>query len=243
MHARRVPYPPGAWVAPGARRPGSGGPPGSGYRGPVSRSPRRRPARTAAGTAALAVAGVPLLAGCASTVGVAVAPDAADPACARVVLALPESLGDGLDELRTTSQATWAWGDPTDPVTLRCGVAVPGPTTEQCVTMETASGTSIDWLVRADAEPAGTGSGSDSVDGSDGTEDDPDATADPDADPTAGPDALLEPGSSDWTFVTYGRDPAVEVHVPAAVVAERSTSFLDALSPAIAQVEATRACL
>ncbi|WP_187365336.1 DUF3515 family protein [Cellulosimicrobium cellulans] len=209
----------------------------------MSRSPRRRPARTAAGTAALAVAGVPLLAGCASTVGVAVAPDAADPACARVVLALPESLGDGLDELRTTSQATWAWGDPTDPVTLRCGVAVPGPTTEQCVTMETASGTSIDWLVRADAEPAGTGSGSDSVDGSDGTEDDPDATADPDADPTAGPDALLEPGSSDWTFVTYGRDPAVEVHVPAAVVAERSTSFLDALSPAIAQVEATRACL
>jgi hypothetical protein len=206
----------------------------------VSRSPRRRPARTAAGTAALAVAGVPLLAGCASTVGVAVAPDAADPACARVVLALPESLGDGLDELRTTSQATWAWGDPTDPVTLRCGVAVPGPTTEQCVTMETASGTSIDWLVRADAEPADTGSGSD---GTDGTEDDPDATADPDADPTAGPDALLEPGSSDWTFVTYGRDPAVEVHVPAAVVAERSTSFLDALSPAIAQVEATRACL
>jgi hypothetical protein len=215
----------------------------------VTRSPRRRPARTAAaGTAALALAGVPLLAGCASTVGIAVAPDAANPACARVVLALPESLGDGLTELRTTSQATWAWGDPTDPVTLRCGVAVPGPTTEQCVTMETASGTSIDWLVRADAEPADAGAGPD---------DDPAATAgpatqptaDPGADPaagataTSGPDALLDPGSSDWTFVTYGRDPAVEVHVPAAVVAERSTSFLDALSPAIAQVEATRACL
>ncbi|TKR26836.1 DUF3515 family protein [Cellulomonas hominis] len=185
----------------------------------------------------MALAGVPLLAGCASTVGVAVAPDAADPACARVVLALPESLGDGLDELRTTSQATWAWGDPTDPVTLRCGVAVPGPTTEQCVTMETAGGTSIDWLVRADAEPADAGAGPD------GAGDDPDATADPTAGPTSGADALLEPGSSDWTFVTYGRDPAVEVHVPAAVVAERSTSFLDALSPAIAQVEATRACL
>lgn len=214
----------------------------------VSRSPRRRPARTAAGTAALALAGVPLLAGCASTVGIAVAPDAANPACARVVLALPESLGDGLTELRTTSQATWAWGDPTDPVTLRCGVAVPGPTTEQCVTMETASGTSIDWLVQADAEPADAGAAPDH---------DPAATAEPTAaptgdptgDPTAGAtatsgtDALLDPGSSDWTFVTYGRDPAVEVHVPAAVVAERSTSFLDALSPAIAQVEATRACL
>ena len=217
----------------------------------MSRSPRRRPARTAAGTAALALAGVPLLAGCASTVGVAVAPDAADPACARVVLALPESLGDGLEELRTTSQATWAWGDPAEPVTLRCGVAVPGPTTEQCVTMETASGTSIDWLVQADAEPADSAP----ADAATGPDDDPDATADATADPSAdattdpgtdpasGADALLDPGSSDWTFVTYGRDPAVEVHVPAAVVAERSTSFLDALSPAIAQVEATRSCL
>ncbi len=208
----------------------------------MSRSPRRRPARTAAGTAALALAGVPLLAGCASTVGVAVAPDAANPACARVVLALPESLGDGLGELRTTSQATWAWGDPTNPVTLRCGVAVPGPTTEQCVTMETASGTSIDWLVQADAEPADAGSGPDDAQTADDT-----ATADPtpgaSAAPTSGADALLDPSSSDWTFVTYGRDPAVEVHVPAAVVEERSTSFLDALSPAIAQVEATRACL
>jgi hypothetical protein len=35
----------------------------------------------------------------------------------------------------------------------------------------------------------------------------------------------------------------VEVHVPAAVVAERSTSFLDGLSTAVAQVEATRSCL
>lgn len=228
----------------------------AGYREPVSRFPRRRPARTAAGVAALALAGVPLLAGCASTVGVAVAPDAADPACARVVLALPESLGDGLEELRTTSQATWAWGDPAEPVTLRCGVAVPGPTTEQCVTMETASGTSIDWLVQADAEPADAEpADSAPADAATGPDDDPDATADatadpsadattaPGADPASGADALPDPGSSDWTFVTYGRDPAVEVHVPAAVVAERSTSFLDALSPAIAQVEATRSCL
>lgn len=184
-------------------------------RRPVARVRARGLATTAAGVLATA-----LLAGCAPSVGVAVAPHATDPDCARVVLALPESLGDGLDELRTTSQATSAWGDPTDPVTLRCGVEVPGPTTEQCVTMETASGTSIDWLVRADAEPA---------DGSDGS--------------TAGADPATDPGSSDWTFVTYGRDPAVEVHVPAEVVAERSTSFLDALSPAVAQVEATRSCL
>lgn len=166
----------------------------------------------------LMVAAAPL-AGCASSVGVPVAQDAANPDCARIVLQLPESLGDGLEQHRTTSQATSAWGDPTDPVTLRCGVEVPGPTTEQCVTVETAAGTAIDWLVRADAEPA------------DGATDGPT------------PGALPSPGTSDWTFVTYGRAPAVEVHVPASVVAERSTSFLDALSPAIAQVEAIRSCL
>lgn len=167
--------------------------------------------------AGLALVSSPLLAGCAQSVGVAVAPDAVNPDCARVVLALPETLGDGLEQQRTTSQATSAWGSPSDPVTLRCGVEVPGPTTEQCVTMETAAGASIDWLVRADAEPADGAQDTDSL--------------------------ATDPGSSDWTFVTYGRDPAVEVHVPAAVVAERSTSFLDALSTAVSQVEATRSCV
>jgi hypothetical protein len=183
--------------------------------------PSRAPRRPAVLLGGLVLAASPLLAGCAQGVGVAVAPDAANPDCARVVLALPESLGDGLEQQRTTSQATSAWGTPSDPVTLRCGVEVPGPTTEQCVTMETAGGTSIDWLVRADAEPADA----QTADGAD-------------ADSLA-----TDPGSSDWTFVTYGRDPAVEVHVPASVVAERSTSFLDALSTAVSQVEATRSCL
>jgi hypothetical protein len=175
----------------------------------VTRTRRTSPRRALTALAVLAVPATSL-GGCAQAVGVAVAPHATDPECARVVLALPEVLGDDLEQLRTTSQATSAWGDPTDPVTLRCGVEVPGPTTEQCVTMETAGGSSIDWLVRAD-------SGS--------------------ADEQAGDE------QADWTFVTYGRDPAVEVHVPAAVVAERSTSFLDGLSTAVAQVEATRSCL
>jgi hypothetical protein len=46
-----------------------------------------------------------------------------------------------------------------------------------------------------------------------------------------------------WTFTTYGRSPAVEVRVPAAVVQSRSTSFLVDLGPAVAQVEQTRSCL
>lgn len=50
-------------------------------------------------------------------------------------------------------------------------------------------------------------------------------------------------GSADWTFTTYGRDPAVEVLVPAEVTASRSTSFLIDLGPAVARVEQTRACL
>ena len=50
-------------------------------------------------------------------------------------------------------------------------------------------------------------------------------------------------GAADWTFTTYGRDPAVEVLVPAAVAASRSTSFLIDLGPAVARVEQTRSCL
>ena len=47
----------------------------------------------------------------------------------------------------------------------------------------------------------------------------------------------------DWTFVTYGRVPAVEVHVPAQVAAQRSTSFLDALGPAVARTTKERSCV
>lgn len=50
-------------------------------------------------------------------------------------------------------------------------------------------------------------------------------------------------GTGDWTFTTYGRDPAVEVLVPASVAATRSTSFLIDIGPAVARVEQTRSCL
>lgn len=174
------------------------------------------PAATAR-LSALAVA-VLAVAGCASSVGVPAAPEAQDPDCARVILALPQSLGDGLERRQTTSQATAAWGTGDQVVVLRCGVEPPGPTTEQCVTMETASGAAVDWLVRAESTPAG--------------------------DPTpAATDPALDPGGSDWTFLTYGRDPAIEVQVPAAVVSERSTTFLDALVPAVSQIAADRSCV
>ena len=84
------------------------------------------------------------LTGCSSAVVVDVAPHAADPVCASIVLALPDTLDD-LPHLGTTSQATVAWGDPTDPVVLRCGVEPPGPTTDQCVTASDET-TSVDWI-------------------------------------------------------------------------------------------------
>lgn len=61
-------------------------------------------------------------------------------------------------------------------------------------------------------------------------------------------DWLVLPSSdaedTDWTFVSYGRVPTVEVFVPAEVAATRSTAFLDQLGPAIAaHSEQQRSCL
>lgn len=145
------------------------------------------------------VAGVLVLGGCAAVVPAQVAPDGTDPVCASVVLATPESLGEDLPRRDTTAQATTAWGDPTAPVVLRCGVEPPAPTTERCQSVETPGGVSVDWVV---------------VEDEDG-----------------------------WTFTTYGREPAVELHVPAEVAAERSTAFVDQLGPAVSLTEQLRSCV
>lgn len=140
-----------------------------------------------------------VLAACAPTVPVTVAPFATDPVCASVVLALPASLGDGLDRVDTDAQATAAWGDPRSAVVLRCGVEPLGPTTDRCQSVTTPQGPTVDWVVVED----------------DGT----------------------------WTFTTYGREPAVELVVPAEVTEARSTAFVDLLGPAVALAEQERSCL
>ena len=154
-----------------------------------------RPVLTTAATCGALLA----LGGCASVVPVIVAPYATDPTCASVVLALPTSLGEGLDRVDTDAQATAAWGDPRAAVVLRCGVEPLGPTTERCQSVETPQGPTIDWVV---VEQDGR-----------------------------------------WTFTTYGRVPAVELTVPQAVTAQRSTSFVDLLGPAVAIAEQQRRCL
>lgn len=77
---------------------------------------------------------------------VEVAPAAADPLCAEVLVRLRglDPLG-GVGERRgTSSQSTAAWGDPA--VVLRCGVEPPGPTTETCRDID-----GTDWVARESA--------------------------------------------------------------------------------------------
>jgi hypothetical protein len=105
--------------------------------------------RTSAGLSA-AVLGtvlVGLLPGCAGTVTMEPAPDANNPACATVVVNLPERLA-GLPPREADAQSAKAWGDPTS-VRLRCGVPVPAPTAEfPCITVD-----GVDWLRDAEDEP------------------------------------------------------------------------------------------
>lgn len=83
------------------------------------------------------------LTACTPVADVESAPDAANPACAEVMVALPSVLADQ-QQRETDSQSSAAWGDPSK-IILRCGVPVPGPTTEQCATVN-----SIDWILQED---------------------------------------------------------------------------------------------
>jgi hypothetical protein len=86
-----------------------------------------------------------LLTGCAQTVALEPADDAANPVCAEVSVRLPD-LVDAKEIRSTNAQATGAWGNPAS-IILRCGVPVPAPTAElPCLTVE-----GIDWL-RDDAD-------------------------------------------------------------------------------------------
>ncbi|MBB2921208.1 DUF3515 family protein [Cellulomonas cellasea] len=171
------------------------------------------------------------VAGCAPTVSVAEAPYGHAPECARVVLALPPELG-GLPQLATSSQASTAWGTATAPIVLRCGVEPPGPTTDRCVTVETPGGPSVDWLAVPADDEVDPGAAADAPEGAEA----------PDA-PSDGVTGGGTVGATDWTFTTYGREPAIEVVVPAEVVSERSTSFLDQLGPAVDLLAPERTCL
>ncbi|MDI2097664.1 DUF3515 family protein [Ruicaihuangia caeni] len=119
-----------------------------------SRMPRARAAMTPApwrsltraAAAASVVAATVLLTGCAATVVMEPAADSNNPACAGVIVRLPEFAGD-LEQRETNAQATAAWGDPAS-VFLSCGVPVPAPSEMDCVEVR-----GIDWLRDATEEP------------------------------------------------------------------------------------------
>lgn len=88
------------------------------------------------------------LTGCTAAVPMQPAPDATNTACAEVVVRLPEDI-DGHERRETDAQATGAWGEPAV-ILLTCGVEVPGPSTQRCVTVD-----GVDWLVDDSEEGRG----------------------------------------------------------------------------------------
>lgn len=88
-----------------------------------------------------------LLSGCAATVNLEAADDANNPACAEVMVRLPQALGEHTQRF-TNAQATSAWGDPTA-VIIRCGLLPVEVSELPCV-----SAGEIDWLVDDSAAPS-----------------------------------------------------------------------------------------
>ena len=81
------------------------------------------------------------LVACSPVINVIPAKDSTNAACAPMMVALPDTIGEA--KLRkTNSQGTAAWGDPSV-VILRCGVNVPGPTTDRCVSVN-----DVDWVIK-----------------------------------------------------------------------------------------------
>jgi hypothetical protein len=120
----------------------------------------------------LLLAAAALLAACSRGVPVTVPSRGGDPVCVTAAASWPATIsGRGSVASDPVNPAVHAWGDPA--IVARCGVAAPGPTTEDCLTVN-----GIDWV----ATPL-----------SDGTR-----------------------------FVTYGREPAIEVLIPKTDVPEGS---------------------
>ncbi len=90
------------------------------------------------------------LAGCSQPYVVDPAPYAGDPVCAEIMLPLVDGTVGGLEQRDTTSQATLAFGEEY-PIVVRCGVEPPGPTTDQCLSIDLPD-TTVDWIVVEEGE-------------------------------------------------------------------------------------------
>jgi len=113
----------------------------------MSRTSRRRTRLVAAlGSVVVASALIWTLGGCAADVPMDPAKNANDPACASVIVRLPEAIGE-LAKRTTNAQATGAWGDPVA-IELTCGIEPSGPTTDECVSVD-----GIDWIIDDSRKP------------------------------------------------------------------------------------------
>lgn len=88
-----------------------------------------------------------LLTGCSAAVNLEAAEDANNPACAEVMVRLPNLLGEH-HQRYTNSQATSAWGEPAA-VLLRCGLPEVTVSDLPCVTAG-----DFDWLVDDSLAPS-----------------------------------------------------------------------------------------
>ncbi len=95
----------------------------------------------------LLVFSILLLSGCTATVNLEAAEDANNPACAEVMVRLPDVLGEHEKRL-TNSQSTSAWGNPAA-VLLRCGLPQVTISDLPCVTAG-----NFDWLVDDSQAPS-----------------------------------------------------------------------------------------
>lgn len=141
----------------------------------------------------------------------------------------------------TSTVATSAAPYATDPVCAEVVLATPDELSDGLERQDTDAQATTAWgdeagavVLRCGVEPLGpTTDRCETVEAADGTSVDWVVVAsDPD-----------DEASSDWTFTTYGRVPAVELRVPAAVARTRPTSFLDALGPALQHTVRERGCL
>lgn len=82
------------------------------------------------------------LTACSAAVPMKPAEFATDPACANVIVELRDipTIDDNAKR-ETDAQSTAAWGSPAT-ILLTCGVEVPGPSTQRCITID-----GVDWLV------------------------------------------------------------------------------------------------
>ncbi len=95
----------------------------------------------------LLVFSILLLSSCTATVNLEAAEDANNPACAEVMVRLPDVLGEHEKRL-TNSQSTSAWGNPAA-VLLRCGLPKVTISDLPCVTAG-----NFDWLVDDSQAPS-----------------------------------------------------------------------------------------